>query len=136
MVRILNLLAIVALIGSAIYAYTVKYETIFHAERIVKLKHEIKAKQDQIGMLRAEWAHVTRPERIQGLADKLLPDLRPVALQQIVKADALPARGPKSDSIGLKLESLGMAEPTSTPRDGDSTSPTTPSNPADKIRAR
>jgi hypothetical protein len=136
MVRILNLLAIVALIGSAVYAYTIKYETIFHAERIVKLKHEIKAKQDQIGMARAEWAHVTRPERIQGLADKLLPDLKPVALQQIVKADALPARGPKSDSIGIKLESLGMAEPASMPRAGEPSSITPPSNPADKVRGR
>ncbi len=30
-----------ALVGSAIYAYSIKYETILHAERIVKLKHEI-----------------------------------------------------------------------------------------------
>ena len=65
MVRILNILAIAALIGSAIYAYTIKYETIFHAETIVKLQHEIKLEQDQIGTLRAEWAHLTRPERIQ-----------------------------------------------------------------------
>ena len=42
MVRILNILAIAALIGSAIYAYTIKYETTFHAETIVKLQHEIK----------------------------------------------------------------------------------------------
>ncbi len=129
MVRILNIIAIAALIGSAIYAYTVKYETIFHAERIVKLKHEIKAKQDQIGVLRAEWAHLTRPERIQALADKLLP-LQPVALTQIVTADALPAKAPKVDSIGRKLESLGLAEPTNTPRDGQTLSPPTPSTPA------
>ncbi len=38
MVRLLNFFAIAALIGSAIYAYTIKYETIFHAETIVKLQ--------------------------------------------------------------------------------------------------
>ena len=43
MVRFLNIVAVLALVGSAIYAYSIKYETIFHAERIVKLKHEIKA---------------------------------------------------------------------------------------------
>ncbi|WP_026607086.1 cell division protein FtsL [Methylocapsa acidiphila] len=117
MVRILNLLAVVALIGSAIYAYSIKYETIYHAERIVKLKHEIKAEQDQIGMLRAEWAHLTRPERIQALADKLL-DLQPVALTQIVGADALPSKAQKIDSIGRKMELLGLTEPTNTPRIG------------------
>jgi cell division protein FtsL len=129
MVRILNLLAVMALIGSAIYAYSIKYETIYHAERIVKLKHEIKAEQDQIGMLRAEWAHLTRPERVQALADKLL-DLQPVALTQIVSAEALPSKSPKIDAIGRKLETLGLAEPTNTPREGSASAPTTPAVPA------
>ena len=128
MLRILNLLAVAALIGSAIYAYTIKYETIFHAERIVKLKHEIKAEQDQIGMLRAEWAHLTRPERVQALADKLL-ELQPIALNQIVSADALPAKTSKMDAIGRKLEALGLAEPTNTPRESVGSAPTTPKIP-------
>jgi len=129
MVRFLNLFAILALIGSVVYVYTVKYETIFHAERIVKLKHEIKAEQDRIGMLRAEWAHLTRPERVRALADKLL-DLQPIALNQIVGADALPAKAPKIDGIGRKLEALGLTEPTNTPREGNAPRPTTPSTPA------
>jgi cell division protein FtsL len=119
MVRILNILAIVALIGSAIAAYTIKYETIFHAETIVKLQHEIKLEQDQIGTLRAEWGHLTRPERIQALADKFL-DLQPVALNQIVQAEALPGKAPKIDAIGRKLEALGLAEPSNTPGDANS----------------
>ena len=116
MVRILNILAIAALIGSAIYAYTIKYETIFHAETIVKLQHEIKLEQDQIGTLRAEWGHLTRPERIQALADRFL-DLQPVALNQIVRAEVLPGKAPRVDAIGRKLEALGLAEPTNTPGD-------------------
>ena len=116
MVRILNILAITALVSSAIYAYTIKYETIFHAETIVKLQHEMKVEQDQIGTLRAEWAHLTRPERIQALADKFL-DLQPVALNQIVRAEALPGKAPRVDAIGRKLEALGLAEPTNTPGD-------------------
>lgn len=114
MIRILNVVAVLALIGSAIYAYLIKYETIFHGERIVKLKHEIKAEQDQIATLRAEWSHLTRPERVQALADKFL-DLQPLGLRQIVSLDALPARGARVDSIGDKLEALGLSEPTNTP---------------------
>lgn len=126
MVRILNLLAVAALIGSAIYAYSIKYETIFHAERIVKLKHEIKEEQDQIAMLRAEWAHLTRPERIEALADKFLT-LQPVSLRQIANADALPSKTARIDAIGDKLEALGLAEPTNTPNEGSVAGPTTPS---------
>lgn len=129
MVRLLNFLAIAALIGSAIYAYTIKYETIFHAEKIVKLKHEIKAEHDQIGMLRAEWAHLTRPERVQALADKFL-DLQSIALNQIVSADALPGKAPRIDAIGRKLEALGLAEPTNTPVDANTAGSAASSTPA------
>jgi cell division protein FtsL len=119
MVRLLNVLAIVSLIGSAIYAYTIKYETIFRAERIAKLKHEIRREQDQINTLRAEWANLTRPERVQALANKFL-DLQPIALNQIVKADALPDRTQRGDAIEHKLEELGLGEPTNTPGGTDS----------------
>src|ERR1700720_3679267 len=107
MVRILDILAIAALIGSAITAYTIKYETILHAETIVKLQHEIKLEQDQIGTLRADWAHLTRPERIRALADGFL-DLQPIALSQIHRAEALRGQAPRVNPIGRKLYSLGL----------------------------
>ncbi|HET6376655.1 MAG TPA: hypothetical protein VFF88_11460 [Methylocella sp.] len=116
MVRILNILAVASLLGSAIYAYSIKYSTIFQAEKIMKLQHEIRREQDQLGMLRAEWAHLTRPERIQALASKFL-DLQPMALSQIVKPESLPAKAPRVDAIGHKLEELGLGAPTSTPGD-------------------
>ncbi|MCL2452149.1 MAG: hypothetical protein FWD08_00625 [Alphaproteobacteria bacterium] len=122
MVRFLNILAIAALIGSAIYAYSIKYETIFHAETIVKLKHEIIREQDQIGMLRAEWSHLIRPERIQALADKFL-DLQSLALSQIVKPDALPAKAQRGDAIAQKLEALGLAGPANAPVNGNPADP-------------
>lgn len=129
MVRILNILAIAALIGSAIYAYTIKYETIYHAETIVKLQHQIKWERAKIGMLRAEWAHLTRPERIQALADKFL-DLRMIALNQIAGADSLPGKAPRVDAIGRKLEALGLGEPTNTPGNGSIFGSTASSTPA------
>jgi cell division protein FtsL len=129
MVRVLNILAIAALIGSAIYAYTIKYETTFHAETIVKLQHEIKLEQDQIGTLRAEWAHLARPERIQALADRFL-DLQPIALNQVVRAEALPGKAPGVDAIGRKLEALGLGNQTNTPGDADGLDAPSSSTPA------
>ncbi len=116
MIRILNFIAIAALIGSAIYAYSIKYQTIFHAETVASLKTEIKKEQDQIGSLRADWSHLTRPERVQALADKLLP-LQPLALNQIVQVEALPDKAKPNDTIGRKLADLGLSEPTATPGD-------------------
>ena len=123
MIRILNFIAIAALIGSAIYAYSIKYQTIFHAEQVASLKAEIKKEQDQIGRLRADWGHLTRPERVQALSDKLLP-LQPMALNQIAQVEQFPAKGATIDTIGRKLEDLGLSQPTATPGDSAANSAT------------
>ncbi len=115
--RILNVFAVLGLVASAVYAYTVKYETILFAEQIIKVKHQISAEQDAIDRLRAEWALLTRPERIQVLAEKNL-GLRQLSLDQIVQVADLPQRPPKVDDIGRKLDDLGLNEPTNTPRAG------------------
>jgi cell division protein FtsL len=125
MIRFLNILAIAALIGSAVYAYKIKYETIYRAEQINKMKHDILAERDAIGVLRAEWAHLARPERIQELATKYL-DLQPLSLTQVVTASALPDKAARVDAIGRKLETLGLGEPTNTPRGKTAPSATTP----------
>ena len=127
MVRILNVLAIAALIGSAVYAYSIKYQTIFYAEQIVHLEHEIRVEKNRIGLLRADFAHLSRPERIAALADRFLTMQEPT-LMQIVGIDGLPEKRPIDDEIARKLEALGLAEPTNTPRD-TTQDPTTPPAP-------
>ncbi|MDB5651866.1 MAG: hypothetical protein JWL62_3386 [Hyphomicrobiales bacterium] len=117
MLRYLNVLAIALLVGSALYAYSIKYETILFSEQIVKVQHSIEREHDRIGILRAEWAYLTRPERLQALAEKHL-DLQQLGTDQIVRSSAqLPDQPPKVDTIGRKLEALGLSEPTNTPRD-------------------
>ena len=110
MIRLLNVLAIVALVGTAIFAYSVKYETIFRAEKIVQLREKLQQEDDQIGMLRAEWEHVSRPERIAALADQFLK-LQMPAVTQIVPASGLPDKGPPHDDIGQELDALGLQNP-------------------------
>ncbi len=116
MLRLLNVVAVAALIGSAVFAYSIKYETILYAEQILKTRHLIAAEQDGIERLRAEWAILTRPDRLAALSTKGL-NLQRLSLDQIVDASALPDPPPKVDSIGRKLESLGLSEPTATPAD-------------------
>ncbi len=105
--RLLHLIAIGALIGSAIYVYNIKYETILESEQIVKLRHQINRTNDEINVLRAEYGHLARPDRIQDLADKLLR-MQPLALNQIVRPQDIPEKNAQGDSIGRELESLGL----------------------------
>jgi len=124
MLRYLNIAVILALIGSAVYAYTIKYQTAYHAEQIAKTKIEIKAERDAIGVLRADWSFLTRPGRIQQLADQYL-DLQPLTADKIALARQLPERAPRIDAIGAKIETLGLGV-ASTPAADPSSAPTTP----------
>lgn len=114
--RLLNILAMLLLLGSAGYAYSIKYETILFAEQILNAKHQIADEQDAIARLHAEWALLTRPERLQRLAEAHT-SLRQLSLSQIVALSDLPDRPPKVDAIGRELDSLGLARPTNTPHD-------------------
>ncbi len=131
MLRLLNIVAICALIGSAVYAYSIKYQTAYRAEQIAKTKIEIKQERDAIAVLRAEWAYMTRPERIQKLADKYL-DLKPLSLAQIAAATSLPQKS-RNDSIGDKLGEIGLSLP-ATPAAAPAT-PTTPKSDTPKAKA-
>ena len=82
MIRFMNVVACVALLASAVYAYSIKYQTVFRAEQIAKMKREIQGARDALAMQRAEWAFLTRPERLQPLAEKHL-DLQATTVGQI-----------------------------------------------------
>ena len=66
--RFMHAAAIAALIGSAAYVYGVKYQTIYASEQLVKTRHLIDKEKNVINLLRAEFAHLARPDRIQALA--------------------------------------------------------------------
>jgi cell division protein FtsL len=116
--RLMHAAAIAALIGSAAYVYGVKYRTIYGSEQLVKTRHLIGKEKDAINLLRAEYAHLGRPDRIQALADSKL-GMQPLALSQIATIGELPAAVPKVDSIGRTLESLGFLKDSATPAAGD-----------------
>jgi cell division protein FtsL len=115
--RLLHVIAIAALVASAVYVYSVKYQTIYASEQIVKTRHLLDKERDAINILRAEYAFLTRPDRLQALADKQL-EMQPLSLHQIVKAADLPEPAARIDSIARKLESLGLPGPTATPTAG------------------
>jgi hypothetical protein len=126
MIKFLHFLAISALVGSAGYAYSIKYETLYHAEQVAKLKAKVQRERDAIAVLHAEWALLNRPDRLQAAADKHL-ELQKLKIQQLARLSDLPDRPKREDGIGRKLESLGLLEPTSTPKDrsGDARTPST-----------
>lgn len=116
MIKLLHVVAIGALVSSALYAYTIKYETTLEAEQLQKIRMKAQREKDAIAVLKAEWQYLNRPDRLQALADRHL-DLQPFSVTQVVRIVDIPNRGPKVDAIGRKLEDLGLGVPTETPKD-------------------
>lgn len=126
MTKLLHIFAISGLIASAGYAYSIKYDTLYYAEQVAKLKTKLQRERDAIAVLQAEWQFLDRPDRLQAAADHHL-DLQPLKIQQLARLSDLPNRPEREDEIGRKLEALGLLGPTATPKDksSDARTPTT-----------
>jgi hypothetical protein len=90
-VRLLHLIVVATLVIAAVHVYKIKFESTLQAERLAKLGVEIGRERDRIAALRAEWAQLDSPARIQALAQRHLA-LKPIDPTQIEQLDHLPER--------------------------------------------
>jgi hypothetical protein len=118
-VRLIHLIVVAALVVAAVHVYKIKFESTLQAERLAKLGVEIRSERDRIGALRAEWAQLDSPTRIQALAQRHL-QLRQIDPAQIERLDHLPERPEPppatpepapSDLIALDRRGSVAAEP-------------------------
>ena len=109
MIRLLNICVIVALVVAAVYVYRIKFESTRKAEQVARLRLEIRREHDGVAELRAQWARLDTPIRIQDLAQRHL-SLRMIDSRQFDQLDHLPERPPdlvppdSADPIGNLLE--------------------------------
>jgi hypothetical protein len=115
MLRALNVLVIAALVMAAAYVYKIKFESTLQAERVSKMRAEIRRERDAIAILRADWTQLDRPDRIQGLAQRHLK-LKAVEVAQFDPLDRLPERPVQivppgtADPIGAIIETFADTE--------------------------
>jgi cell division protein FtsL len=98
--RLVHMLVIGALVAAAAYVYEIKFEATLQAERLARLRTEIRKERDAIATLRAEWAKLDNPARIQGLAQRHLK-LKAVDATQIDPFDKLPVRPLETPPQGI-----------------------------------
>jgi cell division protein FtsL len=109
MLRVLNMIVIAALVVAATWVYEIKYSSTAQAERVAKLRADIRRERDAIAALRAEWGELDSPNRIEGLAKRHL-NLQPVVSIQFDRLDTLPDKPIQivppgtTDPIGALIE--------------------------------
>jgi len=110
--RVIHLLVIAALVFAAAYVYRIKMDSTLRTERVLRLHAEIREQRDAIAVLRAEWARLDAPLRLQGLAERHLP-LKPLSATQYDSLKNLPERPPNfardPDPIGAMLQTIDAA---------------------------
>jgi cell division protein FtsL len=119
MMRLINIFVIAALVLAAADVYKIKFESTRQAQRVVKLRMEIAREQDLIAALRAEWAKLSNPARIQDLARRHLA-LKPAEATQFDRLDHLPERPPElvpaaePDPIGTVIANPALVQANTT----------------------
>jgi hypothetical protein len=109
--RVIHLLVIGMLVFAAAYVYRIKMESTSRVERVLRLNAEIREQRDAIATLRAEWAKLDAPLRLQGLADRHLA-LKPLSATQYDSLKNLPERPPNfarpgaPDPIGAMIDTI------------------------------
>jgi cell division protein FtsL len=107
--RIIHILVICALVYAASYVYRIKMDSTARTERVSRLHAQVREQREAIAALRAEWAKLDAPRRLQILAERHLK-LKPIDANQYDSLKNLPERPPTlvppgtSDPIGAMIE--------------------------------
>jgi hypothetical protein len=91
MIRLIHVIVVCAFVAAAIYVYKIKFDSTVQAERVAIVRAEIKRERDAIASLRAEWAKLDSPPRVQALARRHLM-LKPLEPAQYDTLVTLPER--------------------------------------------
>ncbi|HWL55551.1 MAG TPA: cell division protein FtsL [Paracoccus sp. (in: a-proteobacteria)] len=104
---VLYLLTTLLVMGMAFWAYRENYSTQAALTDMVKVQREIAALREDLGVRRAEWAYLNRPERLRELVNLNFEKLKlvPFNAEQFVDvrqvAFPLPKAPPAADPAGL-----------------------------------
>ena len=96
--KLLYTIVIGAILMSAAAIYRNEYRMRDAEREITRIQEQIAQEQAYRELLKAEWANLTNPARIESLVKYHLPDLKPFRPDQLTTLDGLVSRLPKEKS--------------------------------------
>lgn len=93
---LLYLMTMLAVMGLAFWAYRENYRTQAQIDRMEAVQREIAGLREQLGVLRAEWSWLNRPERLAELVDLNFERLKllPLTADQFIEVTQVPYAPP------------------------------------------
>lgn len=115
MLKLMNAALVTLVLFCAFFLYSQEHATRKLERSIAKIEKQTNDQREKIKLLNAEWASLTRPDRIQKIAEEQL-HLQVIQAQQFVPLSEVAAHLPtspplkleahNSDEIGAMLEKL------------------------------
>ena len=92
MLRSFDLVMIGAMTATAVVTYGIKHTAELKLENVRKIEQEIRLERDTIELLKADWALLTQPNRLERLVGVYGPDLKlvPTEPTQLARPKELP----------------------------------------------
>jgi hypothetical protein len=114
MLRSIDVVMIGLLLGGAAFTFKVKHDSEVAIEKVTKLQNEIKAEQEAIDILKADWSLLNDPKRLQALVQRYqeqlgIEQLDPQAIGSFAEIPIKPPQLP--DPEGGDIASLIDAAP-------------------------
>lgn len=98
--RLSSMIWVVAVVCAASLLYSVKYRVQSMDEEIASIRAQIAEEKQAIHVLNAEWAFLTRPERIRVLAEKHL-DMQAMDGKQMLELADVPYHPDAGEDVHL-----------------------------------
>lgn len=77
--------------------FIVKYEVQALEDKLAAINHDVLDDLDAIHVLKAEWAYLNQPARLEDLGNRLL-DMEPMTPDQVITIDQIPFRNAPQDT--------------------------------------
>ena len=100
MIKVINAVLVLAVLVAAFFMYSLEHSTRNLERQIAKLKTGISDTRESIKLSKAEWSSLTRPDRLQKLAEEQLK-IQPVKATQIIAESDIAAKIPNTPLIKL-----------------------------------
>ena len=112
MLRSFDIVLIVVMTAAATVTYTIKHQAENKLEEVRKLEAGIKLEEDTIDLLRADWALLTQPNRLEKLVGVYQQDLQlsPTDPTQLARPEELPMLKADLPPPADVLEAMGLVK--------------------------
>lgn len=110
MSRGLSLIALLLLAVVSFGLYQLSYEVQRLEEELIELNRALSQERETIGVLQAEWSYLSRPDYLQGKAQRLL-EMRSATAKDIAAIEALPWRQDRGPATAPQMQAPAVTAP-------------------------